>query len=85
MLRGPKLRIFFRAVAGAFALALAMAAPHAAQARYHKVRHIRPQTDYLLYDYRYHPILGFTRYQNCYWVEDFAPYRPRLMRVCPPR
>ncbi|MFZ1920509.1 MAG: hypothetical protein WAU57_02620 [Xanthobacteraceae bacterium] len=85
MLRGPMLQIVSRGLVAALALAITLAASSAAQARHHKSHYIGPRTGYLPYDYRYHPILGFTRYENCYWVEDFAPYRPHLVRVCPPR
>lgn len=67
-------------------LALAFAASSAAQAAYrhhHRWRPVAPRTDYLLYSYSYHPILGYSLYGNCYWVEDFAPYRPHLIRECP--
>ncbi|MGC1779824.1 MAG: hypothetical protein WBB34_17975 [Xanthobacteraceae bacterium] len=79
------LQILSRGLAVVLAAAITLAAASAAQAHYRNAHRVRPRTDYLLYDYRYHPILGFTRYENCYWVEDFAPYRPHLVRVCPPR
>ncbi len=85
MQRGPMLQIVFRGLAAALVVAITLAASSAAQARHYRSHYIGPRTDYLPYDYRYHPILGFTRYENCYWVEDFAPYRPHLVRVCPPR
>jgi len=78
------LQIVSRVIA-ALSLAIAVAASSAAQARHHRVHRVSPRTDYLLYDYRYAPLLGFTRYENCWWVEDFAPYQPHLVRVCPPR
>ena len=37
------------------------------------------------YDYSYFPVMGYSLYGNCYLVEQFAPYRPYLVRVCPPR
>lgn len=79
------LQIVFRSAAAALALAVALAASGAAQAHHHKVRAAGPRTDYLLYSYDYHPIIGYSRYGNCYWVEDFAPYRPHLIRQCPVR
>lgn len=80
------LQILFRGAAAA--LMLALAASSAAQAhhyRHHKARSAGPRTDYLLYSYDYHPIIGYSLYGNCYWVEDFAPYRPHLIRECPGR
>ena len=43
------------------------------------------RADYLIYDYGYSPIYGYSRYGNCYLVEHFVPYRPYLERVCPGR
>jgi hypothetical protein len=40
---------------------------------------------YFTYDYSYFPVMGYSLYGNCYLVEQFAPYRPYLVRVCPPR
>ena len=78
----------FRAALAALAFVIAAAASTVAEARHvhhHKVREAPPRTDYLRYSYSYFPVLGFTRYENCYWVEDFAPYRPHLVRECPAR
>jgi hypothetical protein len=79
------LQILFRSVAAVLALAITIAASSAVQARYHRPHHGWPRTDSLLYSYDYHPIIGYSRYENCYWVEDFAPYRPHLIRQCPAR
>jgi hypothetical protein len=77
--------ILSRGVVTALALGIAVATSNAAQAashHHHKWRASAPRTDYLLYSYSYHPILGYSLYGNCYWVEDFAPYRPHLIRTC---
>jgi hypothetical protein len=70
------------------ALTFAVAASGVAQAhhvRHYKAHNVAPRTDYLRYSYSYHPIIGYSLYGNCYWVEDFAPYRPHLIRECPGR
>lgn len=81
------LQIISKTVVAAITLAVAVAASGAAQAhhRHHRVHVAWPGTDYLLYSYDYHPIIGYSLYGNCYWVEDFAPYRPHLIRQCPVR
>jgi hypothetical protein len=81
------LQIVSRSVIAALTLAVAVAASSTAQAHHgHRKGHAAwPRTDYLLYSYDYHPIIGYSRYGNCYWVEDFAPYRPHLIRQCPVR
>jgi hypothetical protein len=81
------LQMISKGSVAALALAITVAASGAAQAhdRHHKAHAAGPRTDYLLYSYDYHPIIGYSRYGNCYWVEDFAPYRPHLIRQCPVR
>jgi len=79
------LQILSKGVAAALALAVVVAASGEAQARHRKADNGWQRADYLPYDYRYYPIVGFSRYGNCYLVEEFAPYRPYLVRVCPPR
>ena len=81
------LQIVLRGVVAGLTLAIAVPASNAAQAHYrhHKGHATWRRTDYLLYSYDYHPIIGYSRYENCYWVEDFAPYRPHLIRQCPAR
>ena len=79
-------QIFSKAVAAALALGVVTAASSAAQAHHGKRWHAasRP-TDQLAYDYSLPPIIGYSWYGNCYLVEEFAPGRPYLVRVCPGR
>jgi len=82
------LQILVRGAAAALMLAVTVAGSNAAPAhhrRHHVVHRAAPRTDYLLYSYDYHPIIGYSLYGNCYWVEDFAPSRPHLIRQCPDR
>jgi hypothetical protein len=79
-------QIFSKSVAAAAAIGVVVAASSAAQA--HHARHWRShwqRADILPYDYSYFPIMGYSYYGNCYLVEQFAPGRPYLVRVCPER
>jgi hypothetical protein len=76
-------QISSKCVAAALALAVIIAASSAAQA-HHDARQWRAawqRPDILPYDYSYFPVMGYSLYGNCYLVEQFAPYRPYLVRV----
>jgi hypothetical protein len=75
-----------KCIAAAVAIGVVATASSAAQAHHRKWhgRWHRPP-DHFIYDYSYFPIIGYSFYGNCYLVENFAPYRPYLVRVCPAR
>ena len=78
-------KMLSRGGVAALVLTIAVAASNTAQAAYrhhHKWRESATRTDYLRYTYSYFPVLGYSLYGNCYWTEDFAPYRPHLIRTC---
>ncbi|HUI13420.1 MAG TPA: hypothetical protein VL048_08150 [Xanthobacteraceae bacterium] len=79
--------IVSKCVAAALAIGVVIAASGTAQAHHHvrKWRTSWQRPDVLPYSYGYFPIMGYSLYGNCYLVEQFAPYRPSLVRVCPPR
>jgi hypothetical protein len=80
-------QMFLKCVAVAFALGVAIAGSSTAQAHHHakKWRSGWQRPDILPYDYSYFPVMGYSYYGNCYLEEQFAPNRPYLARVCPPR
>ena len=78
-------QIFPKCAAAALAIGVAAAASSAVQAHHGKRWRRAQRADILPYDYSYFPIMGYSYYGNCYLVEQFAPYRPYLVRVCPPR
>ncbi len=79
-------QIFSKCVAAALAIGVLAAASGMAQAHHaRKWRASWQRADILPYDYSYFPIMGYSLYENCHLVEQFAPYRPYLVRVCPPR
>lgn len=80
-------QILSKCVAGALALGVVVAASSAAQAHHHarKWPAASQRADILPYDYSYFPVMGYSRYDNCYLVDQFVPRRPYLVRVCPPR
>jgi hypothetical protein len=79
-------QIFSKAVAAALALSVVATTSGAAQAHHRKKWHaVSQQADRLAYDYSLPPIIGYSWYGNCYLVEEFAPGRPYLVRVCPGR
>jgi len=78
-------RIFSKCIATAVTIGVVIAASSAAQAhrgRWHAHEH---SGAILPYSYAYSPIYGYSLYGNCYLVEQFVPYRPYLVRVCPVR
>ena len=79
-------QILSKGVVAALVIGVVVAAASAAQAHRAKWRHRWPHAEraaYLPYTYDYFPIYGFSLYGNCYLVEQFVPYRPYLVRVCP--
>ena len=80
-------QIVLKSVAAALALGVIIAASSAAQAHHHarKWRSGWQRPDILPYDYSYFPVMGYSLYSNCYLEEQFVPYHPYLVRVCPPR
>ncbi len=78
-------QILSKCVAVALAMGVVVAASSAADAHHRKWHRAWQRADYLIYDYSYSPIYGYSLYGNCYLVEHFVPYRPYLERVCPGR
>ena len=78
-------QILSKCVAVALAMGVVVAASSAADAHRGKRHGGWQRADYLIYDYSYSPIYGYSLYGNCYLVEHFVPYRPYLERVCPGR
>jgi hypothetical protein len=81
-------QILSKCVATVSAMAFVVAASNAAQAhrgKWHHRWHYAESAAHLPYSYEYYPIYGYSLYGNCYLVEQFVPYRPYLVRVCPPR
>ena len=82
-------QILSKCVAATVAMAVVVAASGVAQAHHPKWRchhwHRAENPARLPYTYAYYPIYGYSRYGNCYLVEQFVPYRPYLVRMCPPR
>jgi len=81
-------QILSKCVAATVAMAVVVEASGVAQAHHAKWRHhwhYAENPARLPYTYAYYPIYGYSRYGNCYLVEQFVPYRPYLVRMCPPR
>lgn len=77
--------IFSKCVAAALALGIVAAASTVADAHRAKAHRHSYWPATLPYSYAYDPVYGYSQYGNCYLVEQRAPDRTDLVRVCPPR